>query len=437
MNHDITRRHFLKATAGGAAAAPFVWTGRAAEAVPAADRITAAIIGAGRMGRGDLGNILGSPDVQVIAVCDVDKNRCADGKRLVEDRYKSRTANGEYKGCETYGDFRQLLARDDLDAVLVCTPDHWHALPAIAAAKAGKDVFLQKPLTYTIEEGRVLSDTVRKYGRVLQVGSQQRSDSRFRFACELVRNGRIGKVLKVEVGCGIDPATGATAPASVPPNLDYETWLGPAPWRPYSEVHVHPRKGYGRPGWLRTYDFSLGMVTGWGAHHMDIAHWGLGMENSGPQTVEGWAEYRDGAWDVHGLWDTHYTYAGGIDLHFGDNRRYKQGTTFHGTDGWVYVRRGAIDAHPKSLLKETIGPNELHLYESRHHMGNFIECIKTRRQPVAPVENGHRSCTACILSDIAGRLGRKLRWDPVTESFADDEAANRMVSRPMRAPWHV
>lgn len=437
MKPGMDRRRFLKTSAACTAAAPFVWTGRVRGAVPANERIAVGIVGPGRMGRGDLGNILGFGDVQVVAACDVDKNRCADAKTMVEERYKARTASGEYKGCATYGDFRELVARTDIDAVLVCTPDHWHALPAIAAAKSGKDVFLQKPLTYTIEEGRVLSDTVRRYGRILQVGSQQRSDSRFRFACELVRNGRIGKLLKVEVGCGIDPAMGPAAPSEPPAHLDYNMWLGPAPHAPYVEQRVHPRDGYDRPGWLRSRDYSVGMMTGWGSHHMDIAHWGMNMMNSGPRTIEGWAEYRDGAWDVHGLWDAHFTYASGVDLYFGDNKRYLQGAKFYGIDGWVHVRRGAIDAEPKSLLKERIGASEIHLYQSSNHMGNFIDCIRTRRDPVAPVENGHRSCTVCIQADIAARLGRKLHWDPEAEVFIDDDTANRMIGRPMRAPWRV
>jgi len=425
----------LKGVAAAGAAAPFMWTGRVDGAVAAGNRITVGIIGTGRMGRGDLGNILGSGDVQVVAVCDVDKNRCSDAKTMVEGRYKARVASGRYKGCDMYGDFRELVARPDIDAVLVCTPDHWHALPAIAAARAGKDIFLQKPLTYTIEEGRVLSDTVRRYGRILQVGSQQRSDSRFRFGCELVRNGRIGKLLKVEVGCGMDPGMGLAAPSEPPEYLDYNFWLGPAPEVPYIEARVHPRKGYGRPGWLRTRDYSAGMMTGWGSHHMDIAHWGMGMMHSGPKTIEGWAEYRDGTWDVHGAWDVHYTYANGVDLYFGDNKRYLQGAKFYGTDGWVHVRRGRLDAQPKSLLQEKIGANEIHLYKSANHMGNFVECIKTRREPVAPVENGHRSNTVCLQADIAARLGRKLHWDPAKEVFIGDDTANRMLGRPARAPW--
>jgi predicted dehydrogenase len=418
---------------------PFVWTGRVSGAVPANDRIAVGAIGVGRMGRGDLRNMLGEAEVQVVAVCDVDSARREDAVRLVNERYAARAAAGEYTGCVAYADYRDLIARPDIDAVMVCTPDHWHALPAIEAARAGKDIFIQKPMTYTIEEGRALSDTVRRYGRILQVGSQQRSDSRFRLACELVRNGRIGRIERVDVGCGIDPGMGNVPEMPVPAELDYDFWLGPAPWMPYTEARVHPVKGYGRPGWLRTRAFCVGMMTGWGSHHMDIAHWALDRMHTGPAMIDGWAEYREeGAWTVHGDWDVRYVYANGPDIHFGGNQRYPQGVTFHGTEGRVHVRRGKIETDPVSLLRSSIGPGEIHLQRSvGGHTHDFVHAIRTRSQPVAPVENGHRSCSVCILGDIAARLGRRLRWDPVRERFLDDDTANRMLSRPMRAPWHL
>jgi len=251
----------------------------------------------------------------------------------------------------------------------------------------------------------------------------------------LVRNGRIGKLIKIEVGCGIDSSMGPGKVMPVPENLNYDMWLGSAPWSPYTEVGVHPQHGFSRPGWLRRRDFTVGMMTGWGSHHMDIAHWGMGMEHSGPETVKGWADYRDGLWDVHGRWNVHYTYRNGVDVFFGDNKRYRQGVKFFGTEGWVYVRRWRIQTGPTSLLNEVIGSNELHLYESRNHMGNFVECIKSRRGTVAPVENGHRSNTVCLLGDIACRTGRTLRWDPVKEKFSNDAVANRMLSRPPRGVW--
>jgi predicted dehydrogenase len=400
------------------------------------ERIAIGCIGVGRMGTGDLREALGFDQVQVVAVCDVDSNRAENAKKRVESYYRNRAAGISYRGCATYGDFRELLARDDIDAVQIATPDHWHALPAIAAAKAGKDIFLQKPLTLTIHEGRVLSDTVRQYKRVFQTGSQQRSDARFRQACELVRNGRIGKLQTVKVGFDIDPGTSPQAPMPVPENLDYEMWLGPAPWAPYTERRVHPQNGYGRPGWLRIADYGAGMITGWGSHHNDIAQWGMGTERTGPVAIEAQGEFPvDGLWDVHGRFHIEYTYASGVKVICTDNRENQQGVRFEGTDGWVYVRRGAIQAEPASLLDEVIGADETKLYVSSNHKGNFYECIRSRAATVAPVEVAHRSCTVCLLGDIAMRLGRKLKWDPETEMFVGDEQANRMVSKPMRSPW--
>jgi predicted dehydrogenase len=321
---------------------------------------------------------------------------------------------------------------------LIVTPDHWHTLSALAAAKAGKDIFLQKPLTLTIKEGRVLSDTVQRYGRVFQVGSQQRSEANFRFACELVRNGRIGKLQTVKVGFGTDPGTQPQPTMPIPENLDYDMWLGPAPWAEYTENRVHPQTGYGRPGWLRIQDYGAGMITGWGSHHLDIAQWGMGTEFTGPIEIVGQAEYpKDGLWNVHGAFRIEYTYADGVTLICADNKKNKPGVIFEGTEGWVYVDRGHLDTHPKSLLTSTIGPNETNLYKSNNHKANFLECIKSQAETVAPVEAGHRSCTVCLLGDIAMRLGRKLKWDPKQEQFTNDAEANRMLSRPMRSPWQL
>jgi predicted dehydrogenase len=321
---------------------------------------------------------------------------------------------------------------------MVCTPDHWHTLPAIAAAKAGKDIFVQKPLTLTIREGRVLSDTVRRYGRVFQVGSQQRSDSRFRSACELVRNGRIGELKTVKVGFGTDPSTGPEPPMPVPGWLDYDMWLGQTPWVAYTEKRVHPQSGYGRPGWLRIADYGAGMITGWGSHHNDIAQWGMGTEYTGPIAIEAQAKFpKNGLWDVHGDFRIEYTYASGVKVICADNKKNKQGVLFEGTEGWVYVKRGQLDAHPKSLLTSAIGTDEVHLYKSNNHKGNFFDCIRSRAETVAPVEIGHRSCSVCLLGEIAMRLGRELKWDPQRELFVNDTEADRMLSRPMRSPWHL
>ena len=438
--HTITRRQFLKGSAVAATGflAPTIVPASVFGADAPSNRITIGFVGVGRMGMGDLRELLGHKQAQIVAVCDVDSNRTTNARKTVEAHYAKQNAGSTYKGCAIYGDYRDLVARDDIDAVCVVTPDHWHALPSIAAAKAGKDIFLQKPLTLTIREGRVLSDTVRRYNRIFQVGSQQRSDTRFRQACELVRNGRIGKLHTVKVGFGTDPGTGPEPPMPVPDNLDYEMWLGPAPWAAYTEKRVHPKSGYGRPGWLRIAAYGAGMITGWGAHHNDIAQWGMGTEYTGPVEIQGQTEYpKDGSWDVHGDFSIEYTYANGVKVICTDNKKNKQGILFEGTEGWVYVKRGQIDAQPKSLLTSTIGPDEIRLYKSNNHKANWLECIKSRAETIAPVEIGHRSCTVCLLGEIAMRLGRKLKWDPDKEQFIGDETANRMLWRPMRSPWQL
>lgn len=430
---SLSRRGFLRRSVvfGAGLALPTIVPSRVFGALAPSERITVGCIGVGRMGTDDMREALGIAGVQVVAVCDVDSHRVENARRLVEARYQQ-------GGCAAYGDFRELLARDDIDAVQIATPDHWHAIPAIEAARAGKDIFLQKPLSLTLEEGRVVSDTVQRCGRIFLVGSQQRSDTRFRKACELVRNGRVGKLHTVKVGFGIDPGCDPQPVMPVPEWLDYDMWLGPAPWAPYTEKRVHPEKITDRPGWLRISDYSAGMITGWGSHHNDIAQWGMGTEHTGPVEIEGRAEFpRDGLWDVHGRFHIEYTYANGIKVICTDEQENKSGIVFEGADGWVHVTRGFIDAHPKSLLDETIGPEETKLYVSNHHKANFYECVRSRAETIAPVEVAHRSCAVCLLGDIAMRLGRKLRWDPAAERFANDDEANRMMARTQRSPWRL
>jgi predicted dehydrogenase len=274
---------------------------------------------------------------------------------------------------------------------------------------------------------------------VFQVGSQQRSERNFRFACELVRNERIGKLRTVKVAFGTDPSCPPQPTMPVPKQLDYDMWLGQAPQKPYTEKRVHPEKGYGRPGWLRIMDYGHGMITGWGAHHLDIAQWGMGTELTGPVEIRGETEYpKEGLWDVHGDFRIEYKYENGVTVICSDNKKNQQGVLFEGTEGWVSVRRGKIDANPKSLLDSKIGPNDVQLYKSSNHKGNFLECIKSRAETVAPVEVAHRSCTVCLLGSIAMQLGgRTLKWDPKKEAFIGDAEANRMRSRPMRPPWKL
>ncbi len=437
----LNRRSFIKSTAAAAAGLATIpaWVPASVLGADApSNRITVGCIGTGRMGQDDMRELLGQSDVQIVAVCDVDSKRAGDAKKLVETRYASRTASGQFNGCDIYGDFRELIARKEIDAVMICTPDHWHVIPALAAARSGKDIFLQKPLSLTIEEGRVLSDTVRRYGRVFQVGSQQRSDTRFRTACELVRNGRIGKLQRIEVGFGTDPGCNPQPDMPVPPNLNYDMWLGPTPEAPYTEMRVHPQKDYGRPGWLRIFAYGHGMITGWGSHHLDIAQWGMDTEKTGPVEIVGEAVFpKEGLWDVHGDFRIEYTYSNGVKVICADEGKCKQGVHFFGEKGSVYVRRESIASDPKTLLDEKFGPSDIHLYKSNNHKRNWLDCIKTRAETIAPVETAHRSCTVCLLGSIAMRLNRKLKWDPGTEKFIDDDEANSMRSRPMRVPWKL
>jgi hypothetical protein len=361
----------------------------------------------------------GKSDSQVVALCDVDAGHLANARKI---------ADVEPKSC--YGDFRELLARDDIDAVVVCTPDHWHVPVSIAAVRAGKDVYCEKPLTLTIGQGRALADEVKRYGRVLQTGSQQRSANNFRFACELVRNGRIGKVHTVRVGIpGNNKKCEPTwKPEPVPQGFDYDLWLGPAPWAPYHHKRCHYEFRF-------LLDYSGGQPTNWGAHHLDIAQWGLGMDDSGPVEIMGDGEFPD-----TGLFTTatkvyfEATYANTVKLIC---KTGGSNTRFEGSDGWVNVHRGGLETDPESLKNETIGPDEIHLYKSRDHKQNFLDCIKSRKDPIASAEIGHRSASLCHLGNIAMLCDRKLRWDPAKERFIGDAAANSMLDRPMRSPWRL
>ena len=434
----LTRRAFLRGAVSAAVAMPTLVPSIVLGANAPSNRITLGCIGVGRMGRGDAKDFLRFTNIQIIAVCDVDSKRMADGKTLVDQHYATGAPTGTDRGCSEHGDFRDLLARSDIDAVSIVSPDHWHALHAIAAVRAGKDVFVQKPMTYTIAEGRQLCEAVGRTGRILQVGSQQRSDAKFRLACELVRNGRIGKLQTVKVGFGLDPSGEIEPDMAVPANLNYNFWLGPAPEAPYTENRVHPQHDYGRPGWLRIQDYCHGMITGWGSHHMDIAQWGMGVERSGPVTIQAHAEFPSrGLWNVHSRFHIEYGYANGVQLICAGTDENKQGVEFIGSEGRVHVRRGFIETEPESLLHADLQSHKDRLPVSRDHKGNFLESIRSRKDPIAPVEIGHRSNTACVLGSIAMRLGRRLSWDPANESFANDAEATALLSRPMRAPWSL
>jgi len=425
-----TRREFLK-TAGAAAAVPYVITSAALGAdggLPAGKRITTALIGSGSRGQQIMAGA-----AQVVAVCDVDAKHREAAKTRIEALSGSR-------GCAAYGDFRELLARDDVDAVVIAAPDHWHAPIAVAAVKAGKAVYVEKPLTLCIREGRTMADVARRYGSILQVGSQQRSDEKFIRACELVRNGRIGELKTVRVTILTRPGRASTAwsPQPVPPELDYQTWLGPAPWAPYHRDRCHYNFRF-------VSDYSGGDLTNWGAHHLDIAQWGIGVDDSGPLEIEG-----HGRRNANGLHDTFYdvhvdfTYAGGVqvELRSGGSDVQTGGVRLEGTEGRVYVSRERLDAEPQSLLSSRIGPDEIHLAPKGGggtHMEIWLNCIRTRNSKAlnSPAEIGHRSATVCHLGNIAMELGRKLKWDPAGEQFIGDDEANRMTWRPIREPWRI
>ncbi|MGQ7870480.1 Gfo/Idh/MocA family protein [Sunxiuqinia sp. sy24] len=450
----MKRRHFLRNTVAGTAGAiilPTIVPSSVFGKNAPSNKINIAQIGCGRIARShDLAETMKYDIARVIAVCDVDKNRMADGKKLVEDFYSEKLGD-KYMDVKMYEDYREMLLNKDIDAVMISTPDHWHSQPAIEAALAGKDIYLQKPTSLTVEEGRQLSDIVHRQGVILQVGTQQRSSPQFRIAAELVRNGRIGKLHTVKVGLPGDPSGPEAAEMPVPEGLNYDMWLGSTPEVPYIEIGVHPEKGYGRPGWLRLEQYGAGMITGWGQHHFDSAAWGMDTEYTGPISVEAVAEFpKSGLWNVHGDFMVKAEYENGISMYTSGG--YTNGIRYEGTDGWIFVSRGsyvasasdpvdkeksakALDASNPEILKSKIGENEIHLYQSNEQHGNWLDCIQSRKEPISPVEIGHRACTVCLVSHIAMKLGRKLNWDPTAERFKNDDEANSYLSRPQRFPY--
>jgi len=425
----IGRRKFLQQTASSvaaAAAAPTIIPASVlggAETPAPSDRVVVGVIGTGDLGRGYhiRSNLGRNKRIEIAAVCDVDRNHRNLAARIVKEQRGRRVG--------IYEDFRDLLDRSDLDAVVIVTPDHWHAIIAIAAMEAGKDVYCQKPLTLTIDEGRTMVEAARRYGTVFQTGSQQRSANQFRQACELVRNGVIGKIEKITTHIGsIGSGTweGARTP---PPQLNWNFWLGPAPWHNYT-----PNRCHYQFRWFS--DYSGGKMTDWGAHHNDIAQWALGMDNSGPVRVEGNGKFHEtGPHDVAGEFEVTYTYKNGVKMicHSGG----ENGVKFYGADGWVFVNRREIRASDPDILKHEFKSSDTRLYVSRDHHENWLDCIKSRKRPICDVEIGHRSVTVCHLGNIAMRLGRPLQWNPEAERFVDDEQANRFLSKPMRSPWHL
>lgn len=435
----MKRKTFLKtslAAGTGALLLPSrLWSGPSKN-----ETLRLALIGSGRMGQGNMKNAMAvgaKPGVnaRVVATCDVDSIRADHAKGEVEKFYRE---HGETKvDVRAYGDFREMLARDDIDGVIIATPDNWHALTAIAAANAGKHIYLQKPLTYSIPEGQALVAAVRKNGVTLQTGSQQRSSVHFRRVVTIIRNQWLGKLKTIEVRLPKDQGTAGAEPMEVPKNLNYDMWLGPCPEAPYTEQRVHPQDGYSRPGWLQIERYCLGMITGWGAHMYDIAQWGIGNDReTGPVEVRSTGKFPDrGLWDVHQEYEGEAVYGNGVRLISGTG---DPGVKFITEDGWAQCARGKFECSDKELLRRQPGDGEVKLYESDDHVKDFLIAAREGRDPICPVEIGHRSNTVCVLHHVSMKLdGRKIQWDPAKEAVAGDDEVAKMIRVPMRAPWTI
>jgi len=439
--HKLTRRGFLTtATAGVAGGMLFPHTvpssalGRDGAVAPS-DRITLGLIGTGNINGHHREAFLAQQDVRIVAVCDPVATR----RRAFSDRI-----NQAYEGivCDDYRHFGDLLARADIDAVCIGTPDHWHALLAVAAMRAGKDVYVEKPLTHTVVEGRRVVETAATYGRVLQTGLQRRSGGVYRYACELVRNGRIGRLTQVEVGIiGINTGVqvGCHFPsAPVPEGFDYDLWLGPAPVKPFSPQRV--ARGNEVCYWYYISDYTTGFISGNGVHFVDIAQWGIGDDVKPVAVHTLSAEIpADGLVDDAIAWQSEVVYDNGVRLSYSsEGNPHPDGIRFVGTEGWIHVTGGGtLSAHAADVLKSVIGPDEVHLYTSPGHHRNFLECIRTRRPAAACAEVGHHATTTCNLVEISARVGREIEWDAKTQRVVGDEAANRLLSRATRSPWRI
>lgn len=425
----LSRRQLLTGVAV-AASSPYLnisWVRAQAERPTPSNRITIGCIGVGGMGSGNMNAFLNERDAQVVAVCDVDKNHLKSAKESVDNRYGN-------SDCGAYSDFRELLARGDIDAVSIATPDHWHAIPAVMAARAGMDIYGEKPISHTLLEGRAMANAVKQYGRIWQTGSWQRSGNEFRFACELVHNGRIGRVAKIEVGLPGGSPSGPVNFSDPPPELDYDFWVGPSPWTPYSNKRAHW-------DWRWQLNYGGGQLMDWIGHHGDIAHWGMGWDETGPVEIAGSGQYpNEGIWDAATTYHFVAKYRNGTEMHVanGGNQNIRSGTKWIGENGnWVWVDRGGLEANPSSLLQEKIGPNEIQLLRSPGHHRNFLDCVKSRRTTITPAETAHRSASIGHLGQIAMLTGRKLRWNPDTEEFLGDAGATRLLGKAQRAPWHL
>lgn len=460
-NPRYNRRDFIKTASKSAVAGTIALSGFPT-IVPASvfgknapsNRINIGQIGCGRIATShDLPSTFKHDLAQIVAVSDVDSHRQAACKKLVEGWYAKKTGKSDYIDIKMYDDYHDMLANKDIDAVIISTPDHWHAQPAIEAALAGKHIYLQKPTSLTIEEGRMMSDIVRKTGVTFQLGSQQRSVNpwpQFKKACELVRNGHIGKLHTVRIGLPFDPPGGDTAEMAIPAHLDYDKWLGSTPYIYYTLDRVHPENVNGRGGWLRCEQFGAGMITGWGVHHIDIAHWGMDTELTGPVEIEASAEFpKKGLWNVHGSYEVNALYANGVKMQIGKDN--PNGIRFEGSKGWIFVTRGNVGvtatdpgsgdstkpftASDPKILQAEIGPRDIQLYSSPEQHANWLDCIRNKKQTISPAEVAHRSCSACLVAHIAMKVPGKLYWDPEKEQFKNNHEANKWLSRPQRYPY--
>lgn len=438
----MRRRLFLKnslAATAGAFVLPTIVPSSVFGNNPPSDKINIGQIGCGRIARDhNLPEILKLDNARVIAVCDLDKNRLVKGREQVEAFYSKKTGSSNYAAVRMYDDYREMLLSRDIDAVIISTPDQWHAQPAIEAALAGKDIYLQKPATLTIAEGRLMCDVVARKKVIMQIGAQCRSsDPQYRRAAELVRNGRIGKVHTVRIGLPGDPSGPLAPEMPVPKNLNYDMWLGSTPEVYYTEMRVHPQNDYSRPGWLRCEQFGAGMITGWGAHLFDYSAWGIDTEYTGPVSVQAVAQFpKTGLWDVHGDFMVKSEYRNGITMYTSGG--FPTGVRYEGDEGWIFVSHAhatKLDASDPKILTSEIGKNEINLYRSDDHHGNWLDCIKSRKQPITPAEVGHRACTVCLISHIAMKVPGVLKWDPETEHFPDNEMADSLLKRSQRFPY--
>lgn len=397
--------------------------------VAPSNRIVLGCIGVGSQGRGNMNGFLSKKEIQIVAVCDVDARHNEMARTMVDGKY-------ENSDCREYIDFRELIANEKLDALSLALPDHWHAVPVIEGARAGLDMYGEKPLARSIRESRAMCNAVQRYGRVWQTGSWQRSVRHFRHACEVVRNGLIGGVDFIEVGLPNGNSTENRAPAPVPEGLDWDRWLGPAPWRPYCDFG----KNRCHWDWRWIMDYSGGQLTDWAGHHIDIAHWSMDLDRTGPVEVEGKANYpRDGLYDAPTEYMFTCKYENNLTIKVGNSRQIGfMGVKWHGKDGWYHVNRGGSDASdPKLKEHDAIRPGMQRLYESNDHIQNFIDCVKLRKPTITPIETACRSISVGHLGEIAMLLGRKIRWDPKTETIQDDPGASALLNRAYRKPWFL